>query len=1377
MAIECPGCGSSSDERFSFCGNCGTELRPAPPEPRICTACGTEVPDGFGFCRECGAPVDSTRAAARVPITASICASCGHASPAAYRFCELCGTPLPASEATTAPVRTETRPRVARSEHARPGRRRRMALITVVAFAMVAASAAGAYLLWFRSDPAPWTTDGGPIVDLRVGMQGFLDQAAADVAFDPASGFITRDATGDYAVYDGSSWSAVSDSTDAPQIRTAGVAAGTFVEQGGRLVFVPAEDVPPPIRAWADEVLGNTPGVDGDGGAWVVADPGAFVTTIGTASPIGGRWIPDDEGITLFYEFEFGTVFIDVRDDHVVIYGDDRVVVMIPDPADPESGELRVAGTFTTCYDEPEWPACSDFDGGSAPPIWHPLPGEWPPETTVQIEEILATTPGVVRTDTGFEVEGVSVIEIGEDAERVRIVTHTPDTESAETETIVITQPAGSMPGEMIIRNRPGSNPTITYVPQPGMSDTSIEDGIDDLRSNGANVGYLPTNTPVSLEPETVHSIPGNPLGTACRDLPTVFRGILCPTAAVTHESLGPSTDWSSIYNDALRDRVRAHAEAQGTADPEAGAEFVDYAGQQAWIDFLESLNWACSSDPNDSCHDTEQPATSSDGEGSTGCSLKLSWSVFGWKNIKRCSSAAGDEVGGALGKGYKVGKQGLEDLGNVGVRVIEKIPGAIDSVRTHVVDGFTFVWGWSKEFGGDLGDITVELGKDGWDLIVTGYEAGKDGAVWLYHLPGQVVNGLLDLFAGICDRSGPEGPGMAPITAGNAQLIIDDSTSSGDPVFHDEYWDRLALAQAWFPYLRLSSGESAGDISRIVAQVFPYTLEGERTERLDNASRVEITYTIFYTRDGGICGLGKHDGDNEGLGVGLVRTANTTGRCASGFQLVGMQASAHKDLDLVEQVWQWVWSGFRWLVEQIPGAGGLIPENAPYLSKFRTLAEKLNVTMVSEVTQDDIAPGDGGLTACPPAQSAGVPGGFVVLSARDKHANYFHEDVCDEQLRVITELIRDGLVIYSGLWGPGALVGLLLSRGVDALSKRLSGAGGLESCDPGRQPYDLSGWVEIYVPEDPSFDDPYDGEDTSFEDGLRGRWIPDTAYESYCETAFDVDPEADDSTSAMDYHVDGVLSARPSARPPGTDCDARPVPRVTGLTESAARARIEGAGFEARRGPSIITECLPSDRAGLVAEQDPPYPSTLSPGGLVTYRLEIAGDCPTETTRTTGTTSPSAGSTGTTGTTGTTAPSGPTCNGVAATIVGTEGPDSLYGTDGPDVIVGLGGSDGIEGGGGDDMICGGDGDDWLEGDAGNDYFEGGAGDDIISGGDGNDSMWGGTGDDSLEGGPGDDWILGKQGADFIDGGPGTDTSCVQAEDFAVDIEDPSGAC
>jgi pimeloyl-ACP methyl ester carboxylesterase len=93
------------------------------------------------------------------------------------------------------------------------------------------------------------------------------------------------------------------------------------------------------------------------------------------------------------------------------------------------------------------------------------------------------------------------------------------------------------------------------------------------------------------------------------------------------------------------------------------------------------------------------------------------------------------------------------------------------------------------------------------------------------------------------------------------------------------------------------------------------------------------------------------------------------------------------------------------------------------------------------------------------------------------------------------------------------------------------------------------------------------------------------------------------------------------------------------------------------------------------------------------------------------------------------------TCNGLAATIVGSENDDELRGTIGDDVIVGLGGSDRILGGEGNDTICGGDGDDDLYGEGGDDLLLGEAGNDVMAGDNsgvaGNDTCDGGSGIDS----------------------------------------------
>ena len=105
-------------------------------------------------------------------------------------------------------------------------------------------------------------------------------------------------------------------------------------------------------------------------------------------------------------------------------------------------------------------------------------------------------------------------------------------------------------------------------------------------------------------------------------------------------------------------------------------------------------------------------------------------------------------------------------------------------------------------------------------------------------------------------------------------------------------------------------------------------------------------------------------------------------------------------------------------------------------------------------------------------------------------------------------------------------------------------------------------------------------------------------------------------------------------------------------------------------------------------------------------------------------------------------------CNGLPATIVGTDGNDYLVGTPRNDVIHGLAGNDTIFGLGGGDVICGGPGRDKLYGNSGKDKLFGGAGNDVLKGGTGRDRLLGQSGKDVMDGG---------SGFDRCDGGSGTD--------------------
>ncbi|MEM9513374.1 MAG: ExeM/NucH family extracellular endonuclease [Actinomycetota bacterium] len=124
-----------------------------------------------------------------------------------------------------------------------------------------------------------------------------------------------------------------------------------------------------------------------------------------------------------------------------------------------------------------------------------------------------------------------------------------------------------------------------------------------------------------------------------------------------------------------------------------------------------------------------------------------------------------------------------------------------------------------------------------------------------------------------------------------------------------------------------------------------------------------------------------------------------------------------------------------------------------------------------------------------------------------------------------------------------------------------------------------------------------------------------------------------------------------------------------------------------------------------------------------------------------------------------------PTCNGLPATHVGTDGSDVIYGTNGADVIVSLGGSDTIVSFGGTDTICAGDGNDVVFSGNGGDHVEAGDGNDMVftwrgtdhvDADDGNDLVFAGSGRDSVLGGPGNDTIFGGSGRDDIDAGDGS---------------------
>jgi Ca2+-binding RTX toxin-like protein len=142
-----------------------------------------------------------------------------------------------------------------------------------------------------------------------------------------------------------------------------------------------------------------------------------------------------------------------------------------------------------------------------------------------------------------------------------------------------------------------------------------------------------------------------------------------------------------------------------------------------------------------------------------------------------------------------------------------------------------------------------------------------------------------------------------------------------------------------------------------------------------------------------------------------------------------------------------------------------------------------------------------------------------------------------------------------------------------------------------------------------------------------------------------------------------------------------------------------------------------------------------------------------------------------------------PTCQGVAATIVGYAVDDVITGTAGNDVIVAGPGNDQIMARGGDDRICADAGDDTVGSGSGNDVAFGGAGADDITGSQGNDTLLGNPGGgstddvgDVIRGGPGNDTLDGWTGKDRLFGGPGNDLLIGAADIDTIEYTSAAGA-
>jgi hypothetical protein len=105
--------------------------------------------------------------------------------------------------------------------------------------------------------------------------------------------------------------------------------------------------------------------------------------------------------------------------------------------------------------------------------------------------------------------------------------------------------------------------------------------------------------------------------------------------------------------------------------------------------------------------------------------------------------------------------------------------------------------------------------------------------------------------------------------------------------------------------------------------------------------------------------------------------------------------------------------------------------------------------------------------------------------------------------------------------------------------------------------------------------------------------------------------------------------------------------------------------------------------------------------------------------------------------------PTSPKCQGLQATLSGTNGKDNLKGSPVRDVISSLRGNDTIKALAGHDRVCAGPGKDKVSGGKGKDRLNGEAGNDRLIGGPGADRLVGGKGRDTCIGGPGKDKYVG----------------------------------
>ncbi len=398
---------------------------------------------------------------------------------------------------------------------------------------------------------------------------------------------------------------------------------------------------------------------------------------------------------------------------------------------------------------------------------------------------------------------------------------------------------------------------------------------------------------------------------------------------------------------------------------------------------------------------------------------------------------------------------------------------------------------------------------------------------------------------------------------------------------------DRLAFARAWMPLLEFSLDEQCGEVLRVFANLNAYAPDGGRAASLDEAARIEITYTLFFRYDGGRFRLlgADHPGDNEGFVIGLVRTERRGGLCDTGFEFAGGRTVGHSNVGL-----------------GVPGVDYIVVD---YL--------EFNHRQIDDFTPEDVG------TTCPDPNPRDRGDPWRILVAEGKHATYYHRDPSQrppEGIPVPNEeedpngtnceaaLVPDLPKMLAAMAFGNAEVALLIPAieklaGEDVFAD-LQEDNGLEECEAGRDLVSLADRLELYGPEvaagnptDLGFATAIDVYET--ESGLKTFMEQARGRVCYARWPEDEEPACD----GYDFHVPRLFEVPAAALPPPTV----EIPDMRDWTEAAARAEFDRLELVFRPVTTVVTDPA---KDGLVIRHVPAGGTSVTVGSPVEVVLGV---------------------------------------------------------------------------------------------------------------------------------------------------------------------------